>query len=222
MSLNFWLCHSQTMFVWIFSHFSSGTEQDLDSFCCILMCNDELSFMSQPDHVKVQYRTKVVKYTWPRPYHVSESIPWVQVTLANGKTLHTKLLVCRVYLVFHLVSQTEQCTQLHKQILRISESRCDWLFQIGADGPNSMVRREAGIPTVKWNYDQSAVVAVLHLSEVWWSSSLNFNSYCIILCSCQLIEYFNSLQNSETSHYGRKINLHLVLSKVKDERRADS
>lgn len=66
--------------------------------------------MSQPDHVKVQYRTKVVKYTWPRPYHVSESIPWVQVTLANGKTLHTKLLVCRVYSVFHLVSQTEQCT----------------------------------------------------------------------------------------------------------------
>lgn len=38
--------------------------------------------------------------------------------------------------------------------------------QIGADGPNSMVRRELGIPTVKWNYDQSAVVAVLHLSEV--------------------------------------------------------
>lgn len=38
--------------------------------------------------------------------------------------------------------------------------------QIGADGPNSMVRQELGIPTVKWNYDQSAVVAVLHLSEV--------------------------------------------------------
>ncbi|XP_051502797.1 ubiquinone biosynthesis monooxygenase COQ6, mitochondrial-like isoform X2 [Myxocyprinus asiaticus] len=80
------------------------------------------------DHVEVQYRTKVVKYTWPRPYHIAESIPWVQVALANGKTLHTKLL-------------------------------------IGADGPNSMVRIESGIPTVKWNYDQSAVVAVLHLSE---------------------------------------------------------
>ena len=38
--------------------------------------------------------------------------------------------------------------------------------QIGADGPNSMVRRDSGIPTVRWNYDQSAVVAVLHLSEV--------------------------------------------------------
>lgn len=29
-----------------------------------------------------------------------------------------------------------------------------------------MVRQKSGIPTVKWNYDQSAVVAVLHLSEV--------------------------------------------------------
>lgn len=41
-----------------------------------------------------------------------------------------------------------------------------FFLKIGADGPNSMVRRELGIPTVKWNYDQSAVVAVLHLSEV--------------------------------------------------------
>ncbi|KAL7862026.1 hypothetical protein SRHO_G00134670 [Serrasalmus rhombeus] len=80
------------------------------------------------EQVEVHYRTRVVKYTWPRPYQVSDSIPWVKVTLASGQTLHTKLL-------------------------------------IGADGPNSMVRKEAGIPTVKWNYDQSAVVAVLHLSE---------------------------------------------------------
>ncbi|XP_010896209.2 ubiquinone biosynthesis monooxygenase COQ6, mitochondrial [Esox lucius] len=80
------------------------------------------------DHVRVQYKSKVVKYTWPKSHQVEDSIPWVQVTLANGQTLQTKLL-------------------------------------IGADGPNSMVRQEAGIPTVKWNYDQSAVVAVLHLSE---------------------------------------------------------
>ncbi|CDQ68017.1 unnamed protein product [Oncorhynchus mykiss] len=80
------------------------------------------------DQVRVQYKSKVVKYTWPKSHQVAEAIPWVQVTLANGQTLQTKLL-------------------------------------IGADGPNSMVRQEAGIPTVKWNYDQSAVVAVLHLSE---------------------------------------------------------
>ncbi|XP_046905097.1 ubiquinone biosynthesis monooxygenase COQ6, mitochondrial [Hypomesus transpacificus] len=83
---------------------------------------------SLQDNVKVHYGTKVVKYSWPRSHQVQDSIPWVQVTLANGETLQTKLLV-------------------------------------GADGPNSMVRRESGIPTVKWNYDQSAVVAVLHLSE---------------------------------------------------------
>ncbi|XP_015242313.1 PREDICTED: ubiquinone biosynthesis monooxygenase COQ6, mitochondrial [Cyprinodon variegatus] len=81
-----------------------------------------------PENVQVKYKSKVVKYTWPMPHHAAESIPWVKVTLANGETLQTKLL-------------------------------------IGADGPNSMVRQKLGIPTVKWNYDQSAVVAVLHLSE---------------------------------------------------------
>nr|XP_061824769.1 ubiquinone biosynthesis monooxygenase COQ6, mitochondrial-like isoform X2 [Nerophis lumbriciformis] len=80
------------------------------------------------DIVQVKYRSKVVKYTWPMPHKAVSSIPWVQVTLASGETLQTKLL-------------------------------------IGADGPNSMVRRKLRIPTVKWNYNQSAVVAVLHLSE---------------------------------------------------------
>uniref|UniRef100_A0A674NS22 Ubiquinone biosynthesis monooxygenase COQ6, mitochondrial n=1 Tax=Takifugu rubripes TaxID=31033 RepID=A0A674NS22_TAKRU len=80
------------------------------------------------DNVQVKYRSKVVKYIWPMPHH-ADSIPWVQIKLANGDTLKTKLL-------------------------------------IGADGPNSMVRKSLGIPTVKWNYDQSAVVAVLHLSEL--------------------------------------------------------
>jgi len=83
---------------------------------------------SLSDNVNVKYRSKVVKYVWPMSCQVADSIPWVQLTLASGETLQTKLL-------------------------------------IGADGPNSMVRRESGIPTVKWNYDQSAVVAVLHLSE---------------------------------------------------------
>ncbi|XP_039993928.1 ubiquinone biosynthesis monooxygenase COQ6, mitochondrial [Xiphias gladius] len=83
---------------------------------------------SLSDNAQVKYRSKVVKYTWPMSHQAADSIPWVQVTLASGETLQTKLL-------------------------------------IGADGPNSMVRRELGIPTVKWNYDQSAVVAVLHLSE---------------------------------------------------------
>nr|XP_006632435.1 PREDICTED: ubiquinone biosynthesis monooxygenase COQ6, mitochondrial [Lepisosteus oculatus] len=83
---------------------------------------------SMPDKVTVQYRSRAVKYIWPQPFQAANAIPWVQVELANGQKLQTKLL-------------------------------------IGADGPNSMVRRDTGIPLVKWNYDQSAVVAVLHLSE---------------------------------------------------------
>ncbi|KAF3844818.1 hypothetical protein F7725_007981 [Dissostichus mawsoni] len=84
---------------------------------------------SLSDNVRVQYRSKVVKYAWPMPHQAADSIPWVKVTLASGETVQTKLL-------------------------------------IGADGPNSMVRRALGIPTVQWNYDQSAVVAVLNLSEL--------------------------------------------------------
>ncbi|XP_008333778.1 ubiquinone biosynthesis monooxygenase COQ6, mitochondrial [Cynoglossus semilaevis] len=81
-----------------------------------------------PDNVQVKYRSKVETYTWPMPHQAADCVPWVQVMLANGEVLQTKLL-------------------------------------IGADGPNSTVRRQLGIPTVNWNYDQSAVVAVLHLSE---------------------------------------------------------
>lgn len=88
--------------------------------------NRQLDTLSE--NVGVQYQAKVVKYRWPRSHQAADSIPWVQLTLADGQTLQTKLL-------------------------------------IGADGPNSMVRRESGIPVVKWNYDQSAVVAVLRLSE---------------------------------------------------------
>ncbi|XP_042316266.1 ubiquinone biosynthesis monooxygenase COQ6, mitochondrial-like [Sceloporus undulatus] len=38
-------------------------------------------------------------------------------------------------------------------------------LQIGADGQNSTVRRAAGIKNIQYRYDQSAVVATLHLSE---------------------------------------------------------
>lgn len=50
------------------------------------------SFAFLSDHVQVKYRSKVVKYIWPMP-HQAESIPWVQIKLANGDILQTKLLV---------------------------------------------------------------------------------------------------------------------------------
>ncbi|XP_053457734.1 ubiquinone biosynthesis monooxygenase COQ6, mitochondrial isoform X3 [Nycticebus coucang] len=84
------------------------------------------------DRVTVLYRSKAVGYTWPCPFPVTDSSPWVHITLGDGSTLQTKLL-------------------------------------IGADGHNSGVRQAAGIQNVSWNYDQSAVVATLHLSE--WSDA---------------------------------------------------
>ncbi|XP_051005073.1 ubiquinone biosynthesis monooxygenase COQ6, mitochondrial isoform X2 [Acomys russatus] len=80
------------------------------------------------DRVRVLYRSKAVGYAWPGPFSMADSSPWVHITLGDGSTLQTKLL-------------------------------------IGADGRNSGVRQAAGIRNVSWNYDQSAVVATLHLSE---------------------------------------------------------
>ncbi|XP_042714447.2 ubiquinone biosynthesis monooxygenase COQ6, mitochondrial isoform X4 [Chrysemys picta bellii] len=43
--------------------------------------------------------------------------------------------------------------------------RLETKLLIGADGQNSMVRKAAGIQNIHYPYDQSAVVATLHLSE---------------------------------------------------------
>ncbi|XP_034793689.1 ubiquinone biosynthesis monooxygenase COQ6, mitochondrial isoform X1 [Pan paniscus] len=80
------------------------------------------------DRVTVLYRSKAIRYTWPCPFPMADSSPWVHITLGDGSTFQTKLL-------------------------------------IGADGHNSGVRQAVGIQNVSWNYDQSAVVATLHLSE---------------------------------------------------------
>ncbi|XP_068821734.1 ubiquinone biosynthesis monooxygenase COQ6, mitochondrial isoform X3 [Capricornis sumatraensis] len=80
------------------------------------------------DRVTILYKSKAISYTWPYPFSMADSSPWVHITLGDGRTLQTKLL-------------------------------------IGADGHNSGVRQAAGIRNVSWNYDQSAVVATLHLSE---------------------------------------------------------
>lgn len=80
------------------------------------------------NRVKVLYESKAVGYSWPGAFSMADSSPWVHITLGDGSTLQTKLL-------------------------------------IGADGHKSGVRQAAGIQNVSWKYDQSAVVATLHLSE---------------------------------------------------------
>ncbi|KAM4665038.1 ubiquinone biosynthesis monooxygenase COQ6, mitochondrial isoform 1-T3 [Discoglossus pictus] len=83
---------------------------------------------AMPEHVEVLYRSRAVRYTWPSPYTSSESSPWVQIDLADGRRLQTRLL-------------------------------------IGADGQNSAVRSAAGMQSLQWSSNQTAVVATLHLSE---------------------------------------------------------
>ena len=69
-----------------------------------------------------------------------------------------------------------------------------------------MVRRALGIPTVKWNYDQSAVVAVLHLSEV----SVTFSMHTVslwILCY-NVYGCNNILKNHEITIHCQPVILH--------------
>lgn len=46
-----------------------------------------------PEQVTVLYKSKAVSYTWPYPFSVADSSPWVHITLGDGRTLQTKLLV---------------------------------------------------------------------------------------------------------------------------------
>lgn len=45
------------------------------------------------DRIEVLYRNRAVNYTWPSPYHDGEGSSWVQIQLADGQKLHTKLLI---------------------------------------------------------------------------------------------------------------------------------
>ncbi|XP_060031458.1 ubiquinone biosynthesis monooxygenase COQ6, mitochondrial isoform X2 [Erinaceus europaeus] len=122
------------------------------------------------DRVTVLYRSKAVSYTWPYSFSMADSSPWVHITLGDGSTLQTKLL-------------------------------------IGADGHNSGVRQAAGIQNVSWNYDQSAVVATLHLSELSdtfsslvWSTSHEHAAELVSMDEEKFVDAINSAFWSDVNH----------------------
>ncbi|KAG8562171.1 hypothetical protein GDO81_015610 [Engystomops pustulosus] len=51
----------------------------------------QLDAMSE--HVKVLYRSRAVGYTWPAPYTSEEGSPFVEIQLADGQSLHTRLVI---------------------------------------------------------------------------------------------------------------------------------
>lgn len=56
------------------------------------------------DNVQVKYRSKVETYRWPMPHQAADCVPWVQVMLANGEVLQTKLLVSLFFWFFRTVA----------------------------------------------------------------------------------------------------------------------
>ncbi|XP_078452405.1 ubiquinone biosynthesis monooxygenase COQ6, mitochondrial isoform X1 [Lampetra fluviatilis] len=102
------------------------------------------------DHVSVLYKTRVVKYEWPDSLAVMA--PEKRQEAEEGPELIEKNK-----------EEASGCSWVRVTLAdgRILRTK----LVIGADGPNSMARESAGIHTVRWNYDQSAVVATLQLSE---------------------------------------------------------
>uniref|UniRef100_A0A2K5HXZ5 Ubiquinone biosynthesis monooxygenase COQ6, mitochondrial n=1 Tax=Colobus angolensis palliatus TaxID=336983 RepID=A0A2K5HXZ5_COLAP len=45
------------------------------------------------NRVTVLYRSKAIRYTWPCPFPMTDSSPWVHITLGDGSTFQTKLLI---------------------------------------------------------------------------------------------------------------------------------
>lgn len=81
---------------------------------CVLIFHFDVLLLLLSDNVQVKYRSKVVKYIWPMP-HQAQSIPWVQIQLANGDTLQTKLLVS--WILSYTYTPLPNCSFFHYRTL---------------------------------------------------------------------------------------------------------
>uniref|UniRef100_A0A6I8NBL7 Ubiquinone biosynthesis monooxygenase COQ6, mitochondrial n=1 Tax=Ornithorhynchus anatinus TaxID=9258 RepID=A0A6I8NBL7_ORNAN len=107
------------------------------------------------DRVDVLYGSRAAELAWPSAGRGPEADPWVRVTLADGRRLRAQLLVGD--------GGPRGGGRGGEGSGPAPDPRPR--PQVGADGRDSRARRAAGIRTVGWRYDQSAVVATLHLSE---------------------------------------------------------
>ena len=73
----------------------------------------------------------------------------VELTLNDKRTINTKLVIGK-----------KRMLNFYSEILNI------FINKLGSDGANSFIRNKVNFNVMKWDYDQTAIVATLKLSEV--------------------------------------------------------
>jgi len=111
--------------------------------------------------VEVQFGTHLKSCAIPPAEGVSDL---ASVELQDGRRFSTKLLV--IYSSFIAEFIAEFYCFLYYFSYRLLYLYIFQIFKVGADGYNSRVRSAINSTYINFNYDRTAVVATLQLSEV--------------------------------------------------------
>uniref|UniRef100_UPI0035901FE2 ubiquinone biosynthesis monooxygenase COQ6, mitochondrial-like n=1 Tax=Myxine glutinosa TaxID=7769 RepID=UPI0035901FE2 len=99
------------------------------------------------DQVNVLYKSRVVKYTWPAATPESEDLDdWTSESVEQ---------------TMEGPDETSPWVKVELADGKVLQTR----LLIAADGIDSLARESAGIRTIRCDYNQSAIVATLHLAE---------------------------------------------------------
>ncbi|KAJ1104553.1 hypothetical protein NDU88_001963 [Pleurodeles waltl] len=142
-------------------------------------------------HIEVSYRCRAVGYTWPLPYHTSESSPWVQIELSDGRIIQTKLLIG---------------ADGQKSLVRAAAGiqNVQWRYDQAAVVA-TLHLSEATENNVAWQrFLPSGPVALLPLSDTCsslvWSTSLEQASQLLNMDEESFVDAINSAFWSNDSH----------------------
>ncbi|XP_011805201.1 PREDICTED: ubiquinone biosynthesis monooxygenase COQ6 [Colobus angolensis palliatus] len=86
----FFILNDKTLLSW---DLALGLVMAFSSAYVAHLSNFLFSLLNSPDRVTVLYRSKAIRYTWPCPFPMTDSSPWVHITLGDGSTFQTKLLI---------------------------------------------------------------------------------------------------------------------------------
>uniref|UniRef100_A0A8C4RBI0 Ubiquinone biosynthesis monooxygenase COQ6, mitochondrial n=1 Tax=Eptatretus burgeri TaxID=7764 RepID=A0A8C4RBI0_EPTBU len=140
------------------------------------------------DQVNVLYKSRVVKYTWPAATPESEELDeWTSESVEQT-----------------MEGPDEPCPWVKVELAdgKVLQTR----LLIAADGINSLARESSGIRTIRCDYDQTAIVATLHLAEptennVAWQRFLPSGPIAML----PLSEDLSSLVWSTSPHHAEEL-----------------